>query len=148
VAIVLLAVIGMSCTDARPIASLRAMSEGTMYYPDSKVVKEVATPQVDSPDGKSGASFGHLMGANASPEEIVAFYDRELRARGWRPIDAVTGTGSLSQAAWTNGQADFTLFVSRPERLTRDIQQALEGYSVEYDARVEQIYPPPSASQP
>jgi hypothetical protein len=148
VAIVLLAVIGMSCTDARPIASLRAMSEGTLYYPGSKVAKEVATPQTDSPDGDSGASFGHLMGANASPEEIVTFYDRELRARGWRPIDAATGTGALTQAAWTNGQADFTLFINRPERSTPDIQQALVGYSIEYDARVEQIYPPPSASPP
>jgi hypothetical protein len=52
------------------------------------------------------------------------------------------------RAAWTNGTANFTLSVNAPNELTPDIQQALEGYSVEYDARVEQIYPSPSASQP
>ena len=147
-AIVVLAVIGMSCTDARPIASLRALSEATLYYPDSKVVKEVATPQTDSPDGDSGASFGHLLGANASPEEIVRFYDQALRSSGWRPIDGVTANGHLMRAAWTNGTADFTRSVNAPKELTLDIQQALVGYSIEYDARVEQIYPPPSASPP
>src|SRR5882672_10013464 len=133
VAIVVLAVIGMSCTDARPIASLRALSEATLYYPDSKVVKEVATPQTDSPDGDSGASFGHLLGANASPEEIVRFYDQALRSSGWRAIDGVTANGHQMQAAWTNGTADFTLSVNAPKELTLDIQQALVGYSIEYD---------------
>jgi hypothetical protein len=147
-AVIFLAVIGIACTDARPIASLRAMSEATLYYPGSKAVKDVATPQTDSPDGDSGASFGHLLGANASPEEIVGFYDQALRSSGWRSIDGVTANGHLMRAAWTNGTADFTLSVNAPKELTPDIQQALEGYSVEYDARVEQIYPPPSASPP
>ena len=145
IAVVLLVLVVIAgCDDSGPLRDLRAMPEATLYYPDSKVVREIATPQINSPDGKSGAAFGHLLGANATRDEVLAFYDRELQARGWRTTAPGTGTNELKVAAWTNDKAIFRLGINLPESLTQDVRAALAGYSIEYDARVIQIYPPPT----
>ena len=140
----LLALALIACDDAGPLRDLRAMPEATLYYPNSKVIREIATPQINSPDGKSGAAYGHLVGANATPDELLAFYTDQLAAKGWQTSAPGTGTTELKVATWTNGKAIFRLGINQPASLTTDMQQALTGYSIEYDARVIQIYPPPS----
>ena len=133
-----------ACSDSRPTESLRAMPEAAIVFPGSVSVKEVATPQVDSPDGKSGATYGHMFGANAGVDEVVAWFDAELMRRGWGQISPGSTNNSLAVVLWTNGDAQFRIAVNSPADLTPDLQAKLKGYSIEIDARVQQIYPAPS----
>lgn len=140
------AFVAASCEDSGPLKDLRAMPAAAIQYPGSKVVQEVATPRVDSPDGKDGAAFGHLVGVNATPDEVLGFFDRELTSRGWRTSTPGTGTNELKVATWTNGSTTFRLAINLPESMTQAMQQALAGYSLEYDARLIEIWPPRSPS--
>ena len=121
------------------------MPEASIVFPGSISVREVSTPQTDSPDGKSGATYGHMFGANAGVDEIVTWFDAELMRRGWGQIPPGSTNNSLAVVLWTNGDAQFRIAVNSPAALTQELQAKLKGYSIEIDARVQQIYPAPSA---
>ncbi|HVA75758.1 MAG TPA: hypothetical protein VNF71_14460 [Acidimicrobiales bacterium] len=131
-----------ACSDYGPIASLQAMPEASLYAPGSKVVREFTTPQTYSPDGSSGASVGHNLATTASGADVIAFYDRRLRANGWTPIDPVHGSNDLEDAGWQKGGAYFLVAIAYPQALSADLRA--EGYTTWYVAEVMQIYPAPS----
>jgi len=140
--LVLLASATAACSDYGPIASLQAMPEASLYAPGSKVVREFTTPQSNSFDGGSDASVGHNLATTASGADVIAFYDRRLRADGWTPIDPVRGSNDMDTTGWQKGGVYFIVAIAYPEALPADLRAA--GYTTWYVAELQQIYPAPS----
>jgi hypothetical protein len=147
-AAVLLALVCAGCfDDYGPIGPLKQMPEATLYYPGSKVVDEVSNPRNSGPDGQHPASYGHNLAVNATPDEVIAFYDRELKARGWTRGNAIGGPG-LADASWRKPGFSFvvTIFPAEPPGLPSDLQQAYSGYNLSVSVNLQEDWPPESPS--
>ncbi len=146
-AVVLLGLVSTGCLDDYgPIGPLKQMAEATLYYPGAKVVDEVSQPRISGPDGQQGASYGHNLAVNATPDEVVAFYDRELKARGWTKGNASVIGSDLADAVWSKPGYSFSLGIAsaEPSGLPPDLQQAYSGYSLSVSVRVQEDWPRPS----
>ena len=147
-AVVLLALVCAGCfNDYGPIGPLKQMPEATLYYPGAKVVDETSSPRNSGPDGQHGASYGHNLAVNATPDEILAFYDRELKARGWTRGNPIGGT-DLADASWRKPGFSFSLVIESANLpgLPSDLQQAHSGYNLSVSVTVFEDWPPESPS--
>jgi hypothetical protein len=150
-AAVLLALACASCIfdDYGPIGPLRQMPEATLYYPGAKVVDEVSQPRISGPDGPQGASYGHNLAVNATPDEVVAFYDRELKTRGWTRTTSIGLGRDVADAVWRKPGHSFVLGIASLadiSRLPSDLQQAYSGYQFSVSVSLQEDWPPESPS--
>ena len=148
-AAVLLCLFCAACVfdDYGPIEALRKMPEASLYYPGSKVVDEVSNPRTSGPDGQHGASYGHNVAVNGSPDDVVAFYDRELTARGWTRGTGI-GASGLADASWRKPGFSFVvvIFAAQMPGLPSDMAQAYSGYDLSVSLSLHERWPPDSPS--
>ena len=97
-------------------SALQQLPEGHLFYPGAVVLGTGGRDYEWGIWGSNPAISGYLLGANASPREIEAFYDRELTARGWEISNTaiVVGTNEISGAAWRRDQLAIQLAILRP----------------------------------
>lgn len=64
--------------------------EARLYYPGSQVLSAQGTGEEQGIDVHTWASFTSNLRVNASPTQILSWYERELESRGWtlRQVDA------------------------------------------------------------
>jgi hypothetical protein len=143
VALLLLCVVVAGCfDDYEPTDALRKMPEATLYYPGSKVVDEVANPRNSGPDGQHGASFGHDLAVNATPDEVIAYYDRELTSLGWSRGNGVGGN-DLLDASWNKPGFAFVVvvFSAKIPGLPSDLQRQYSGYGLSVSVSLQEDWP-------
>ncbi|HEV2927390.1 MAG TPA: hypothetical protein VGW74_01755, partial [Propionibacteriaceae bacterium] len=73
-----------ACSDDRPLRYLQSQPEDTLAYPGAELT---CTSGVDSEVGLSStepARSEHCYTADATEDEVVAWYAAELASRGWR----------------------------------------------------------------
>lgn len=95
---------------------LQKLPEATLYYPGSTVLGSGGYDFDKGLLGINDATYNQQLGADASNEEVVAFYARELPARGWATDERSGGrsTDELLGRAWRKGQLIFRLGLPRP----------------------------------
>lgn len=80
-------------------SDLQKLPEERLFYPGAVLLGSGGNNYEWGIWGSNGATSGHTLGANASKDEVLAFYDRELTARGWQKLPGV-GVGSAELAVW------------------------------------------------
>lgn len=95
---------------------LRRLPEGRLFYPGAVVLGESGHDYERGLRGSDPAISGYLLGTDADPKEIKAFYHRELAARGWASssADIRVGTNEFSGGAWRRGNLSIQVSVLRP----------------------------------
>jgi hypothetical protein len=143
-ALVVLCLVSSGCfNDSGPIGPLRQLPEATLYYPGAKVILEVSVPRNNGPDGKGPASYGHNLAVNATPDEVIAFYDRELVARGWAKSNRSLMIVDLSEGLWTKPGVYMSVYTRHP----LDGDPGYSGYDLAAYATIYEDWPPsPSPS--
>jgi hypothetical protein len=102
---------------------LAAHRESHLFYPGSNVVRSVGSNQIPRPHkGEPDPAFaGAILTAAVSPDQLYAFYDRELRARGFHPVNAYRPSSQVSGQAWEVDQrVQVQVGIFDPARLERD----------------------------
>lgn len=96
--------------------ALAQYPEYRLYYPGATVLDHGGRDAVTGPTGYSGASAGVTLGTGAEMADVLAFYARELAARGWvvSDIDGVPKTSELDARGWRKGPVAFRLGLLRP----------------------------------
>jgi hypothetical protein len=129
--------------DSGPIGPLRQLPEATLYYPGAKVIEEVSAPRNVGPDGQGPASYGHNLAVNATPDEVIAFYDRELKSRGWAKSTESLPIVDLGDGLWTKPGIYMECWTKEPPAG----QQDYSGYNLAVYVRIFEDWPPsPSPS--
>jgi hypothetical protein len=121
---------------------LRQLPEATLYYPGAKVIQENAVPRISGPDGQGPANFGHFLAVNATPKEVIAFYDRELKARGWTKSDRTLNIVDLSEGLWTKPGLYMEVYTRRPP----DGDPVYAGFDLAVYAIIFEDWPPAGPS--
>lgn len=140
--------IGLVCSgclldDSGPIAPLRQLPEANLYYPGAKVIEEVAAPRNVGPDGQGPASYGHNLAVNATPDQVIAFYDRELKSRGWVKSTESLPIVNLGDGLWTKPGVFMECWTKDPPSGQPDYS----GYNLAVYVRIFEDWPPsPSPS--
>ena len=103
-----------STTTIGPIlksAQLRQYPEYSLRYPGATLLGEGGVDGENGPFFYTRATAGAVMGSNDSPEQILAFYERELPARGWQlsNVDTAVSTADLDAYAWRKGSVIFRI---------------------------------------
>ncbi len=125
IAVALVGALLGGCTWATPTpagpgqAQLAALPEAALLYPGAAVLEQGgrdARPEGGT-DRPIPAVVGATLGAQATPAEIVAFYDRELLARGWARFTSppIASALEIRTAGWGRGGLSFRLGVYRPK---------------------------------
>ena len=97
------------------LADLRALPEEHLFYPGSDTLGHLGDEASGGPVKPHAASSGYVLGAQAAPGDIEAFYDRELQGRGWGPKLPVGGaTDEVRTVGWRKGALFFRFAVLRP----------------------------------
>jgi hypothetical protein len=130
------------------ITPLKNMPEATLYYPGAKVLDEVAHPRYNGPDGPEAASYGHNLAVNATPDEVVAWYDHELATRGWTRDQFSNVVGSdVADENWRKPGYSFHLGIGvAPTATSNPDTPAYAGYSLGVDVGIFEDWPPTSPS--
>jgi hypothetical protein len=82
----------------------------------------------------------------ATPDEVIAFYDRELKARGWTPGNPIGGA-DLADASWRRPGCSLSLTIWAADLPgPSDLQQAYSGYNLSVSVTVFEDWPPESSS--
>lgn len=139
-ALVVLCLVSSGCL-SDDIGPLRRLPEATLYYPGAKVVYENAHGRNIGPDGQGPASYGHFLAVNATPDEVIAFYDRELKARGWTKSAKSLSIVDLSEGLWTKPGLYMSVDTQHPP----DGDPAYVGYDLAVDATIYEDWPPSSS---
>ncbi|HEX7612646.1 MAG TPA: hypothetical protein VF371_07705, partial [Candidatus Limnocylindrales bacterium] len=108
----------------------------------AKVIYENAQPRNNGPDGQEGASYGHNLAVNATPDEVIAFYDRELKARGWTKSAKSLSIVDLSEGLWTKPGLYMSVYTRNPP----DGDPAYAGYDLAVYPDIFEDWPPTSPS--
>jgi hypothetical protein len=119
--------------------TLRALPESSLIYPGSEVISSGGRNAANGIDGRVSAEAWQLLGVDADPAAIEAFYEAELTARGWK-LDTHTSsgllaTGELTVAAWSKQGVIFRLGIRDPESWRADPELFARHESI-YDARL------------
>lgn len=109
---------------------LQQYPEYRLYYPGATVIAKGGRDAEIDRFGSTGASAGATLGTDGSPGEIIAFYARELAARGWvnSDIDGVSDTTKLDARGWRKGHVAFRLSITDPRAFATPI-----GYRTTYE---------------
>jgi hypothetical protein len=130
------------------IGPLKQMPEATLYYPGAKVVQEVANPRTYGPDGQQGASYGHNLAVNATPDAVIAWYDQQLTARGWtRDKPPILGGYQLTAALWRKPGVYIEVGIeSAPTQSDDPDTPAFTGYNLALSVSIYEDWPAESPS--
>jgi len=96
--------------------ALAQYPEYHLYYPGSTLIGQGTKDAETGPSGYSRANAGATLGTDATADEVVAFYTREIAARGWQvsDIDGVGTTSDLAAYGWRKGHVAFRVAILRP----------------------------------
>lgn len=96
-------------------AELQRYPEYGLRYPGADLVGEGGRNAENGPVYVSRATAGMVLGGNDSTEQIHAFYERELVARGWQSsnLDNMPSTADLDTFTWRKGSVVFRLATLR-----------------------------------
>ena len=97
-------------------SELQRLPEGHLFYPGAVVLASGGHDYERGIWGSNPAITGYLLGVNATPKEVLAFYDRELLARGWAisSADTVIGTNESAGGAWRRGRMYIQIAILYP----------------------------------
>jgi hypothetical protein len=92
-------------------SALQRYPEYQLRYPAAVLIGEGGKDAENGPFFYSRAMAGAVLGTDDSEEQVVAFYERELAARGWQlsDRDTVGTTAELNAYAWRKGSVVFRL---------------------------------------
>lgn len=95
-------------------SDLQKIPEEHLYYPGSAVIGSIGNDYMSGIWGSNPATSGHRLGVDASQAEVLAFYDRELAARGWQQsTNVIYGTAELEVRGWVKGGVLVRLAILR-----------------------------------
>jgi len=97
------------------------------------------------------ASVVGIYGTQATPEEVRAWYDRELRARGYAyiPDGAIPSTAELAVWLWCKGRvADLRLGIKNPAMPTNPDLYRGGAYRTVFDATLLGLLPSETCPAP
>ena len=146
IGLLLLALVaGCGTTDARPLASLRAMEESSLFYPGSTQLGQITLDeQTGSIAGPASAQFGRRFGTDAGEADIEAFYEAELDVRGWIPAESlvalaigIQSSGETEARAWEKGSTYFRLSFRRRDDFGGLEDSVLARFPTVYEAPLE-----------
>ena len=150
VAVFLVAITCAGCVgDYGPVAALRELPEASLIYPGAKVVQETSGPRQEGPlPPPYGAEYGHFLAVNATPDEVIAFYDRAFTSRGWTRSTQETYAGALGDAQWTKPGLWLSVWIDPADSsdLPSDLQRSYSGYQLSVRVFVHEDWPPDSPS--
>ena len=149
VAVLFVALVCAGCIDDYgPLAPLRQLPEASLYYPGAKVVQEISGPRKNGPDELYGAEYGHFLAVNATPDEVLAFYDGALTSRGWTRSTRQTYVGALGNAEWTKPGLWVRVWIDSADSssLPSGVQQGDSGYQLSVRVFVQEDWPTDSPS--
>jgi hypothetical protein len=92
--------------DEAPTARLESLPEASLAFPASTDPRQSRHGRTTTSDSIYPAYVEGAYRTVASTDEIVRFYEAELAARDWQPIDiseAHNGIGTLPARAWKKG---------------------------------------------
>ena len=92
--------------DEAPTARLESLSEASLVFPASTDPRQSRHGRTTTSDSIHPAYVEGAYRTVASTDEIVRFYEAELAARDWQPLDiseAHNGIGTLPAMAWRKG---------------------------------------------
>jgi hypothetical protein len=119
--------------------ALRALPEASLIYPGSAVITSGGRNAANGIDGRVSAEAWQLLGVEADPAAIEAFYTTELAARGWtadtHTSSGLLATGELTVVAWSKQGVIFRLGIRDPDSWRADPELFARFQSV-YDARL------------
>lgn len=104
-------------------AELAAHRESHLFYPGSKVVRSVGSNQISRPqEGEPDPAYaGAILTAAATADQLYAFYERELIARGFHSVIDYRLSSQVSGQAWEVDQrVQVQVGIYDPTRLERD----------------------------
>lgn len=122
------------------LGELRALPEAALTYPGSEVIDSGGRNPSTGVEGRVSAAAWQVLGVDAGPQAIEAFYATELSARGW--MDGAPGTSSgigtveeLITQAWSKDGVVFRLGIRDPAYWDAD-PELFSRYLSIYDARL------------
>jgi hypothetical protein len=98
------------------LRELQADPASRLQMPGSERLAHFEREQGNTVEGPQFAHDTFLFGTQAAMEEVLAFYDRELRVSGWTRDDfAVTqATTELRSWGWCRPRKAFRVAIERP----------------------------------
>jgi hypothetical protein len=133
---VVVAGVGMtrSATGDGPITKqreLQQLPEANLFYPGATLLGSFGNDYERGVWGSNSASFGHTLGADVGQGEVLAFYERELAARGWQKAEVGgVGTDESTVAAWR--KEGLTLLISILRKNDPRNSTAINAYQTPY----------------
>lgn len=122
VALVLALITSASCTANTPggyppLAALRAEAAAEIAPQGSVALRTVSAEPFDNITGPEAGFYGHLFGTNLAPDEVAAFYARELSKLRWtndRP--PIRGSTETKTWGWCKPTMFFRLAILDGQR--------------------------------
>ena len=96
-----------ACSNDRPLQYIQSLPEDTLAYPDSTLTCSAGSPETPGIEGPHSATSSHCYTAPGSEAEVVAWYAKELAARGWKRQDLGYVSGTMPR--WVKGFAVLML---------------------------------------
>jgi hypothetical protein len=95
---------------------LQKLPEERLVYPGSVVIGSGGADLDRFVAASPNPAFsGHVLGVNASADEVLDFYRRELPARGWQEsgVDSIAGTAEVRALGWRKENLVFRVAILR-----------------------------------
>jgi hypothetical protein len=114
------------CSESDEPPAFEGMSELALVAPDSTLVADLSRPRKVTIEGTNRATAGHRYGSDATADDVVGFFERELSSRGWVPsqdVSRIRGTNESLVHVWQKGEVVYRLSVLRKDdpRLMPDL---------------------------
>lgn len=127
------------------LPQLRARPEDQLIYPGTETVMRLGREPTTALRQPIAALSGYVLGAQASAEEISAFYDRELRARSWAVIttsELLFGSNESQMKGWRSGALTFRLAVLRKGDPRNPGPEVTDRYVTVFRTELQPVAPP------
>lgn len=98
------------------VAALRALPEDHIFYPRAATIGETSYDASGIDSGGANPSGGWIMATNGSEAQVLAYYEQQLKQRGWQRNDSgvFRATSEDMVAGWHKGKYIFRLGFWRP----------------------------------
>lgn len=103
------------------LTQLKALPETNLFYPDSEIVVRLGREDMGLFAGRNPSYTGYDLATNASEDEILAFYTRELHGHGWQALGGLYSTSSTAERiarSWRKGDRIFRFAIKEEKRST------------------------------
>lgn len=95
-------------------SDLAKLPEAQLFYPGSTLLGSGGTDYESGIWGSNPAVWGNRLGTDASKDDVFAFYDRELVARGWQASGGTAvGTAEVEGRGWQKGRVEIQVVILR-----------------------------------